>query len=260
MGDSTNNPADPNQQPDDLALPRVEDDELYDLNPFLSQGDSSVTISSSNPSQDDNLFLAVMSISARATVSQENCANGIDDDGDGLVDALDPDCAPPPTEICDNGIDDDGDNLVDRADPDCPILEGGRWMTGGGAAKAAKAKTLSHGFTLPCEALVPGQVARLQVNWGQSRFHLTELDSASCSDDPAISEGKPAAGFDTQTGSGSGRYNGVDGATATWTIKDAGEPGRKDTIAITITDAGGNVVLSTSAVLTTGNHQAHPAA
>jgi len=28
---------------------------------------------------------------------------------------------PPPTEICDNGIDDDGDGLIDTADPDCPL-------------------------------------------------------------------------------------------------------------------------------------------
>jgi hypothetical protein len=258
VGDSVNNPADANQQPADGALPRVEDDELYDLDSFLTQGDSAVTINSSNPSSDDNLFLAVISITARATVSQENCTNGIDDDGDGLADAADPDCAPPPTEVCDNGIDDDGDNLVDRADPDCPALPDGRWMTGGGTVKTGNAKTLSHGFALPCDASGPGNPAKLQVNWDQSKFHLTELDSTSCSDDPAISEGKPVAGFDTHTGSGTGRYNGADGATAEWTIKDAGEPGRKDTIRITITDADGNVVLDKSDTLAVGNHQAHP--
>ncbi len=54
----------------------------------------------------------------------ELCANGIDDDGDGLIDGADPDCTnpfnyPPSTEICNNGIDDDGDGLIDGADPDC---------------------------------------------------------------------------------------------------------------------------------------------
>ena len=83
----------------------------------------------------------------------ENCANGIDDDCDGLVDALDPnavncpvvcidadsdgyatnggicgpkDCSdsdpavnPAATEICANGIDDDCDGLVDSFDTDC---------------------------------------------------------------------------------------------------------------------------------------------
>ncbi len=47
----------------------------------------------------------------------EDCHNGIDDDGDGLVDCDDPDCDC--TEICDNGIDDDGDGFIDADDPDC---------------------------------------------------------------------------------------------------------------------------------------------
>ena len=49
---------------------------------------------------------------------QEICDNGLDDDGDGLVDGADPDCQLV-QEICDNGLDDDGDGLVDGADPDC---------------------------------------------------------------------------------------------------------------------------------------------
>jgi hypothetical protein len=38
----------------------------------------------------------VISISARATVTNEGCNDGIDNDGDGLVDGANPDCAPPP--------------------------------------------------------------------------------------------------------------------------------------------------------------------
>lgn len=55
----------------------------------------------------------------------EICDNGIDDDGDGLVDCADPDCCGIEgcgvcLEInCDNGIDDDGDGLIDEDDPDC---------------------------------------------------------------------------------------------------------------------------------------------
>ena len=53
----------------------------------------------------------------------EACAGGIDEDGDGLVDCHDPDCATAPEcqprEICDNCVDDDGDGLVDSDDPDC---------------------------------------------------------------------------------------------------------------------------------------------
>lgn len=58
-------------------------------------------------------------------VGQEHCGNGIDDDGDGLVDCEDPDCfghpacVTPGPERCDNGLDDDGDGLIDCQDPDC---------------------------------------------------------------------------------------------------------------------------------------------
>jgi hypothetical protein len=51
----------------------------------------------------------------------EICDNGIDDDGDKLVDCADPYCVGNTAcpEICDNGVDDDGDKLVDCADPSC---------------------------------------------------------------------------------------------------------------------------------------------
>ncbi len=53
----------------------------------------------------------------------EDCTNGIDDDGDGLVDCHDPDCAGFPTcagvEVCGDCIDNDGDGLTDYDDPDC---------------------------------------------------------------------------------------------------------------------------------------------
>ena len=54
----------------------------------------------------------------------EICDNGEDDDGDGLTDCEDTDCAEvancqPAIEICDNGIDDDGDGNADCDDDDC---------------------------------------------------------------------------------------------------------------------------------------------
>jgi hypothetical protein len=91
VGDSTNNPADPNSQ-------TGEDDELYNLEPFLAQGATSIEIKSSNPSDNDNLFLAVISIAAKATVTNEDCDDGVDNDGDGLVDGNDPDCVVVPPE------------------------------------------------------------------------------------------------------------------------------------------------------------------
>ena len=51
----------------------------------------------------------------------EDCGNGIDDDGDGLVDCDDPDCSGNACqEVCDDGKDNDGDGFVDCADTDCP--------------------------------------------------------------------------------------------------------------------------------------------
>ena len=59
-------------------------------------------------------------------VVREDCGDGIDNDGDELVDCEDlvdcgdaPECAPLPTEICDDGIDNDGDELADCEDDDC---------------------------------------------------------------------------------------------------------------------------------------------
>ena len=51
------------------------------------------------------------------TQCEELCNNGIDDDGDGLIDGADPNCQS--TEICNNGQDDDGDGKIDGQDEDC---------------------------------------------------------------------------------------------------------------------------------------------
>ncbi len=60
-----------------------------------------------------------------------SCSDGIDNDGDGLADAQDPQCFGPfdaeaagyagriSTSICQDGIDNDEDGLIDREDPDC---------------------------------------------------------------------------------------------------------------------------------------------
>jgi hypothetical protein len=88
VGDSTDNPA------DGTATNSGTDDELYNLTPFLHDGDTSMVINTANPSSDDNLFLSVISITAQATVTTEICNDGIDNDGDGLIDNADPDCFP----------------------------------------------------------------------------------------------------------------------------------------------------------------------
>jgi hypothetical protein len=78
IGDSTANPADP------FATPTTNrsDDELYDLGqgdaanstPFVSNGDTSTTITTVNPSDNDNIFFLGLNITAVATVS-----NGVPD-------------------------------------------------------------------------------------------------------------------------------------------------------------------------------------
>jgi hypothetical protein len=129
-------------------------------------------------------------------------------------------------------------------------------MTGGGVIKLEKRIKVRHGFRLQCDT--SERPNRLQVTWGKgNKFHLTSLTDAFCYDDPMISARPPRAGFDTYTGRGTGRLNGVKGATAEWEISDGGQPGRRDVLTITITDPDGNVVLSATGNLKRGNHQAH---
>jgi len=58
------------------------------------------------------------------------CSDGVDDDGDGLVDLADPGCSSPSDTSeqgsgidCNDGVDNDGDGLVDLADPGCSSID-----------------------------------------------------------------------------------------------------------------------------------------
>lgn len=129
-------------------------------------------------------------------------------------------------------------------------------MTGGGSVFTTDENRVTHGFELNCDKTQTPN--NLEINWGNgNKFHLDTLTSASCTDDPSIVPNPPPAGFDTYKGVGTGKYNGVAGATATWTFTDAGEPGTKDTASIEIKDVGNVVVLKVSGKLNKGNHQAH---
>lgn len=55
LDDSTDNPADPHAAP--TGDPRF-DDELYNLLPFVENGDTSIEVFTLNPSNDDNIFFA----------------------------------------------------------------------------------------------------------------------------------------------------------------------------------------------------------
>ncbi len=127
------------------------------------------------------------------------------------------------------------------------------WMTGGGFIDIDSTR-VTHGFELRC-AREPNN---LEVNWDGNSFHLTNLTSVTCKDNPNINEYPPDADFDTIIGTGVGRYNGQDGATVEFKFTDTGEPGTNDFMKIKIT-YGGIVVLDVAGYLDGGNQQAHEA-
>ena len=57
VGDDTLNPPDP-------TGPGGNDDELYDISSFLKQGDTLVNLTTSNPSNDDSIFIAILQLTA----------------------------------------------------------------------------------------------------------------------------------------------------------------------------------------------------
>jgi len=138
-----------------------------------------------------------------------------------------------------------------------PVTATGR-MTGGGSIIEADGTRVTHGFEIHCDITdVPNT---LEVNWpAADNFHMDTLTSAKCSDDPNIHQQPPkSAPFDTFVGTGTGKLNGVAGATISFTFVDAGEPGTSDMATYVIKDKDGNVVLNVPAtLLTKGNQQTH---
>jgi hypothetical protein len=72
IGDSNDNPPDPNAQPTTCVgaagpAPRC-DDELYNLLPFVNNGDTSLTFNTTNPSNDDNIFFGALNVRAGGAV------------------------------------------------------------------------------------------------------------------------------------------------------------------------------------------------
>ena len=196
VGDSFDNPTPPANPPTD--------DELYNLVPFLSQGDTQLSIVTANPSADDNLFLAAIRVTAQAAVTTEDCDNGRDDDGDGQIDGADPDCAPPPQDgggggfvqfpregpagdpTCRDGFDNDIDGQIDGADSGCkaagPSGPSGPTNPGGGNAGGGNA---GGGDPQPG---TPGLDARGLF----SRSFLGSVASAKCLAGPCLQPGGAA--------------------------------------------------------------------
>jgi len=132
-------------------------------------------------------------------------------------------------------------------------------MTGGGSIFTSDGRRVTHGFELHCDLSTPNN---LEINWkdtsgNEHKFHLTLLTSAVCSDDPAIAPNPPNAGFDTFVGQGIGLLDGTAGATISFILTDAGEPGVNDFALYLIKNPQGSTVLSASGFLDKGNQQAH---
>lgn len=206
VDDLTDSPPNPNG-------PGGNDDELYDIAPFLAQGTTNIEIKTTNPSQDDNLFLAVISITAPATVTNEDCNNGVDDDGDGMVDGQDPDCIR------------------------------GQVAARGTVASSATAASFSTIFNCSAGASTRPFYVRWKTSSSQDMlFQKSSVTSASCSNDPNINP-TPSPGFDTITGTSEGTINGTTPARAEYTLTDRGASSA-DTVRIVVRDGSNNVLVT----------------
>lgn len=70
IGDSNANPTNPNATPNATDQARS-DDELYSLVPFVNDGDTSISVFTRNPSNDDNIFFAALTLGATTAVVGE---------------------------------------------------------------------------------------------------------------------------------------------------------------------------------------------
>ncbi|MDQ1456731.1 MAG: hypothetical protein QOH28_2351 [Actinomycetota bacterium] len=72
IGDSTANPPDPNATDINCGPPGPPrcDDELYNLRPFVNNGDTSISVNTVNPSNNDNIFFVGFQVTGVAVVGE----------------------------------------------------------------------------------------------------------------------------------------------------------------------------------------------
>ena len=70
VGDSPDNPEDPFQEAADGQQPRIIDDELYDLAPFLGPQETLIFVATLNPSDDDNIFTGHIFVPSAAIIGE----------------------------------------------------------------------------------------------------------------------------------------------------------------------------------------------
>jgi len=142
-------------------------------------------------------------------------------------------------------------------------------MTGGGTVDVAPntqvvvnggtdSFDVSHGFEIHCGAPPPKNNS-LEVNWPDHHFHLDKLTLGTCVCNPAFLPPKnPDAGFNEFIGAGTGKLDGVAGASIVFDFTDQGEPGTNDTEQMTIFNPSNSIVLMFPRTpLTFGDQQAH---
>jgi HYR domain len=118
-------------------------------------------------------------------------------------------------------------------------------MTGRGSVSGG-GLTASYAAIVRCNNAENAN-APFEVRFGNDRrFRLSSVSSVACTNDPAVPTG--AAGFDTQTGAGAGRvrtgdFGFGDPATIQWKLVDGGAGGARDSVEITIRDAGGAILF-----------------
>ena len=117
-----------------------------------------------------------------------------------------------------------------------------RRMVGKGSLSGGK--TASYAYIVSCSSARNAN-APFEVRFGTQRFRLTSTSSVSCTNDPAVTT--PAAGFDTQTGSGTGTLTTGGPGTIQWKFVDGGAGGANDSAQITIKNAANTVVFQGSA-------------
>ena len=135
------------------------------------------------------------------------------------------------------------------------MLEGR--LTGGGVkATGSQGEVVTLGLTLHCDILLSNN---LEVNWKGHQWHLTKpIVSASCSNQQNDAP-PPASPIDTFEGTAYGSLDGVDGSLIEFNFQDHGEPGRDDTIEVTIYQPGSSTVALQipPQALSVGNFQMH---
>ncbi len=104
-------------------------------------------------------------------------------------------------------------------------------MVGKGAiTDPATGTTGSYAYIMSCDPTAPA--GPFEVRYGTHRFRLTTVHGVSCADYSNVTT--PAAGFDTQTGNGTGTLDGVAGAYFEWTFVDGGLGGLVDSAYLSI--------------------------